>query len=76
MQKVENAKIQSLTPCFVFSYDRVQLIATLSTILRVEFRDGRWPQFLPGVLAMVQSQDLRTIYAGLAALQELAKIYQ
>ncbi|KAJ3035132.1 hypothetical protein HDV00_004303 [Rhizophlyctis rosea] len=55
---------------------RVQLIATLSTILQFEFREGHWPQFLPEVLTMVQSQDQQAVYAGLAAFQELAKLYQ
>ena len=56
--------------------NRIQLTASLITILQMEFREGRWPQFLPEVLRMVQSQDHQTVYSGLAAFQELAKLYQ
>ncbi|KAJ3040539.1 hypothetical protein HK097_002523, partial [Rhizophlyctis rosea] len=55
---------------------RIQLTASLITILQMEFREGRWPQFLPEVLRMVQSQDHQTVYSGLAAFQEIAKLYQ
>ncbi|KAJ3293242.1 hypothetical protein HK104_004639 [Borealophlyctis nickersoniae] len=65
-------KKNSASPLF----KRNQLVATLSTLLSSEFRNGRWPQFLPEVLSLVQSEDHRTVYAGLLALQELMKIYQ
>jgi hypothetical protein len=54
---------------------RLQLVACLGTILENEFPD-RWPELVPMVQEMMQSNDQKVVYSGLLVLRETVKIYQ
>ncbi|KAI8909993.1 armadillo-type protein [Powellomyces hirtus] len=55
---------------------RVQLIACLGSMLSADHLEGRWPQYLPEVMQLVQSSDEQSVHAGVAALYEFVKTYQ
>ncbi|RKP10883.1 armadillo-type protein [Thamnocephalis sphaerospora] len=53
----------------------VQLVACLSVILENEY-PANWPQLLPMLQEMLQSNEQKVVHSGLLALREAVKVYQ
>ncbi|KAF0457185.1 ARM repeat-containing protein [Gigaspora margarita] len=54
---------------------RIQLLDPLSRVLDNDYPD-KWPNYLSQVDALLTSNDPRTAYIGLLALQQVVKVYQ
>jgi hypothetical protein len=56
--------------------DRSQLIAALGNILSNDSHDNKWPNFMAGIMALLSSEDPKSLLTGLLALQEFTKVFQ
>ena len=54
---------------------RVQLAASLNSILNVDF-PGNWPTFISELEKFMISEEIRIVYVGLIALREVVKVFQ
>jgi hypothetical protein len=59
----------------LFHLFRVQLAASLHSILNADFPDN-WPTFINELGTFMISEDIRIVYVGLIALREVVKVFQ
>ncbi|KAI9004065.1 putative nonsense-mediated mRNA decay protein [Gaertneriomyces semiglobifer] len=55
---------------------RSQLVACLNIILKADYAEGRWPQYLPETMELVQAGDIKLVHAGLSAVREFASTFR
>jgi hypothetical protein len=59
----------------VFLMNRVQLTASLNSVLTCDF-PGNWPTFINELEKFLTADDVRLVHVGLLALREVVKVFQ
>ncbi|KAI8053433.1 armadillo-type protein [Syncephalis plumigaleata] len=72
-QAIKSKLLQTIA--FTPSNISAQLVTCLSLVLDTEY-PGNWPQFLPMLQEMLQSNEQHVVHAGLSSLREAVKVYQ